>query len=63
MCRQTIAAGQFCVAWLAAAKSSALRNELRPGGAVNGAIDTTTPKQGRVGGVYDCIDGQLGNIA
>lgn len=53
--RQAIAAGDLGGAGIAAAQSPALGQQLRPGGAVNRAVDAAATEQASVGGVDDCV--------
>jgi hypothetical protein len=48
---------------LAPAKPGAGRAELRPRGAMDGAIDPATAKQGFVGGIHDGINVEGGDVA
>src|SRR5262249_56087485 len=54
--RQPIPPGELGVAGLAAAKQAALVEQLRPGGAVDGAVDPATPAQRRGRRVDDGAD-------
>ena len=57
-CRQPIAAGDLGVAGLAAMKRAAFGEQLRPGGAMDRAIDAAAAEQRRVGGVDDGVNAQ-----
>jgi hypothetical protein len=53
---EPIALGDLGVAGLAAAKRAAFGEQLRPGGAVDGAIDATTAEQRGIRGVDDGVN-------
>ena len=55
---KTIASGDLGVAGFAAAKLAAFGEQLGPGGAVDGAIDAATAKQGGIRGVDDRVNAQ-----
>ena len=53
--RQPVALGDLRLAGRAAAQRPALREQLRPGGAMNRAIHAAAAQQGRVRGVHDGV--------
>ena len=56
--RQTIASGDFGVAGLAAVERAAFGKKLRPGGAMDRAVDAAAAEQRRIGGVDDGVNAQ-----
>src|SRR5207247_9531634 len=61
--RQAIATGDPRLPGLTAAERSALRQELRAGGAMDRAIDTAAAEQCRIRGVDDRVDQLPGDVA
>ena len=56
--RQPITPGDFGVAGLAAMQRAAFGQQLRPGRAMDRAIDATAAEQRRIGGVDDGVNAQ-----
>lgn len=57
------AGGDFGVAGVAAVEFTAGCEEFRAGGAVDGSVDSSSAEQRMVGGVDDCVYGELGDVA
>ncbi len=47
----------------AAAEGAAFSQQIRPCGAVNGAIHAAAAEQRTIGGIYDCVDIQCRDVA
>jgi hypothetical protein len=60
--RQTITLGDFRAAGLAAMERAAFGQQIRPGGAMDRAIDAATAEQRRVRGVDDGVNAQRRNV-
>ena len=60
--RETEAGGDFGLPCGAAVQGTTVGQQLRPGGAVNGSVDSAAAQEGIVGGVDDGVDGQCRNI-
>ena len=59
---EPIAQSDFRFARAAAVQHAALGQQFRPGGAMNRSIDASATEKGRVGGVHDGIDVELGDV-
>src|SRR5688500_10039159 len=62
-CGQPVATCDLCLAGPTSAQRAALFQKFRPGRPVNRAIDPAAAEQGRIGGIYQCIHPECGNIA
>lgn len=60
---QIITLGDFRLAGFAAVERAALFQQLRPGGAMDGAVHAAAAQERSVGGVDDGIDVLLGDVA
>lgn len=60
---QAIAPGQFGLPGLTAVQRPALRQQLRPGGGMDGAVHAAAAQQRGVGGVGDGLRVRLGDVA
>ena len=59
---QAVAVGEAGLAGGAAADCAALAQQVRAGGAVDGAVDASSAEQGLVGGVDDGVDREGGDV-
>ena len=62
LCGQVVAASEFCIAGDAVAEKAALLEQAGSRRPVDRPIDATTSEQGGVCRVYDCVDGEGGDI-
>jgi hypothetical protein len=62
-CGQAVAARDFRVAGRATAQRAALREQLRPGRAMDRAIDSTTAEQRGVGRIHNRVDLELRDVS